>query len=156
MKKNRIYADTSVIGGVFDDEFSSASKRFFDEALMGKHIILISVITERELRRAPLQVVQFANNLPRNLVESIDVSKEMVDLTDAYMSSKIVSEKYYDDAAHVAVATVTRADAIISWNFRHMVKLEKIQAFNAVNLNLGYPTITILTPREVISYEKEI
>jgi len=156
MKKNRIYADTSVFGGVFDDEFSLPSKRFFDEVLMGKHIVLVSEITEQELRRAPLKVVEFANGLPAGSIEAVAITREMIDLTDAYIAAKIVSEQWYDDAAHIAIATVAKADAIISWNFRHMVKWEKIRAYNSVNLNLGYALINIFTPREVISYEKEI
>jgi hypothetical protein len=46
---------------------------------------------------------------------------------------------------------VVRADVIVSWNFWHIVKREKIRAFNAVNLAAGYPLMTILSPREAMT-----
>jgi predicted nucleic acid-binding protein len=154
MKKNRIFVDTSVFGGVFDIEFSGISRRFFDEVREGKHIVLLSETTSRELVRAPIYIQQFYADLPANYIEKIDTNREIVDLTDAYLAAKVVSKRWIDDASQVATATVARADALVSWNFKHMVKWEKIRGFNAVNLKLGYPIMTIFTPREVISDEK--
>jgi len=56
---------------------------------------------------------------------------------------------------HVALATVNRADAIISWNFKHIVRLDKIKAYNLVNTKNGYGVVTILSPKEVIIDEEE-
>jgi len=53
---------------------------------------------------------------------------------------------------HIAVATVQRADILVSWNFCHTVRLSRIRAFNAVNLRLGYPALEIRSPLE-IDYE---
>jgi len=156
VKRNRIYADTSVFGGVFDDEFAAFSRRFFDDVLSGKHIVLISQITLRELGRAPLRVRRLLRGLPPEYVETILIMREMIDLTNAYIAAKVVAHRWFDDAAHVAAATVSKADVIISWNLRHLVKWERIRAFNAVNLNLGYPMMTIFTPREVVNDEKEV
>lgn len=78
------------------------------------------------------------------------------ELRDAYLAAKVVGPRWSDDAAHVATATVARADLIVSWNFRHLVKWEKIRKFNAVNLAMGYPVMTILSPREVIRDDEEL
>jgi predicted nucleic acid-binding protein len=156
MKKNRIYADTSVFGGVFDPEFAGVSTRFFDEVRRGRHILLVSDITQQELEDAPLRVRQVLVDLPENMIETHVFNREMGELREAYLSAKVVERRWRDDASHVAVATVVRADLIVSWNFRHMVKWEKIRAFNAVNLVMGYPMVTILSPREVISDEKDL
>ena len=123
---------------------------------MGRHVVLVSEVTNRELSRAPLNIQQFAAQLPAGAVENVATTQEMVDLTYAYIAAGVVSRQWLDDAAQVAVATLSRADALVSWNFRHLVKLDKIRAFNAVNVRFGYPLITILSPREVISDEKEI
>jgi hypothetical protein len=48
------------------------------------------------------------------------------------------------------VATVTRADAIVSWNFKHIVRLDKMKAYNQVNLMNGYGILTIISPKEVL------
>jgi hypothetical protein len=109
--------------------------------------LLISEITARELESAPLQVRRFVADLPGRSIEIPPFTTEMAVLRDAYMSAGVVDPQLRDDAAHVAVATVVRADLMIFWNLRHLVKWEKIRAFNAVNLKLGYPMITILSPR---------
>ncbi len=58
------------------------------------------------------------------------------------------------DAVHVAAATVAGADVILSWNFKHIVNFSRIRRFNSVNVALGYRTMTILSPMEVV-YEDE-
>ena len=118
--------------------------------------MILSEIVDRELEGAPFYVRQFVADLPVGRTESVAFSDEMADLRDAYLSAKVVTNRFKDDAAHVASATVVRVDLIISWNFRHMVKWERIRAFNAVNLTLGYPMMTIMSPREVISDEKDL
>jgi hypothetical protein len=54
---------------------------------------------------------------------------------------------------HIALATIAEVDALVSWNFRHIVRLDKIRLFNAVNVELGYRALSILSPREVITHE---
>jgi len=53
------------------------------------------------------------------------------------------------DALHIALATVARVDVLVSWNFKHIVNLKRIHAYNAVTLKKGYPLLEIRTPREV-------
>ena len=57
------------------------------------------------------------------------------------------------DAQHIAIATVGRVDVLVSWNFNHIVNLQRIHGDNSVNLRQGHPMIEILTPREVLSDE---
>jgi len=74
---------------------------------------------------------------------------EIALLAEAYIAAGVVGAKWYEDCLHVAFATVARADAIVSWNFKHIVRLDRIRAFNAVNLPEGYGVITIISPKEV-------
>jgi hypothetical protein len=74
----------------------------------------------------------------------------MLDLTEKYMAENIVSEQYASDALHIAIATVLGVDVLVSWNFKHIVNLNKIRLFNAVNLREGYGILDIRTPQEVI------
>ena len=75
-------------------------------------------------------------------------------MRDAYLAAKILGSRWADDAAHVAAATVARADAIVSWNFQHIVRLDRMKAYNQVNLLDGYGILTIVTPKEVLSDDK--
>jgi hypothetical protein len=59
------------------------------------------------------------------------------------------------DAQHIAIATVARVDVLVSWNFRHIVNLQRIRGYNSVNLRMGYPMIEIRTPREVLADEQD-
>ena len=65
------------------------------------------------------------------------------------MAAGVVGPKWVDDATHVAAATVARADAIVSWNFKHIVRLDKIRAYNEINHAMGFGSLTILSPKEV-------
>ncbi|HPA44701.1 MAG TPA: PIN domain protein [bacterium] len=156
IRKTRIYADTSVFGGVADEEFKTIAFRFFEEVHAGRYALIISEITARELRDAPVVVRQFVSTLPEDAVEDLPFTPEMLELRNAYLSAKVVGQRWSDDAAHVAAATVARADLIVSWNFRHIVNWDKIRSFNSVNLRLGYPLMTILSPREVIANEEDL
>jgi len=60
-----------------------------------------------------------------------------------------LTPKSKNDATHVAIATVERVDAIVSWSFKHIVRLDRIKAYNQVNFQNGYGMIQILSPREI-------
>ncbi len=46
-------------------------------------------------------------------------------------------------------ATVAEVDLLVTWNFLHIVRFDKIRLFSAVNLELGYRALAIYSPREV-------
>ncbi len=145
----RIYADTSVIGGVHDPEFADDSRRFVKGVRAGRFILLVSEIVVAELRDAPKSVRRILPSLPATSVEPVEVSEEVLTLRDAYLDASIVGEQWSDDAAHVAAATMARADAIVSWNFTHIVRLDKMKAYNRVNEREGYDSLTIISPTEL-------
>lgn len=64
-----------------------------------------------------------------------------------------MTPKYLLDGQHIAVATVQRVDVLVSWNFRHIVNLQRAQGYNSVNLRPGYPLLEIRSPREVLYYD---
>jgi len=74
-------------------------------------------------------------------------------LSKKYIEEKAVSEKYLVDAQHIALATINHVDVLISWNFKHIVNLRRIQLYNSINLKYGYPLVEIRSPREVIDEE---
>ncbi len=152
MKNIRVYVDTSVFGGVFDDEFKKASLLFFEQVKLNLFEVFISPIVQNEISLAPQQIQDFyAEILP--LTKIMDISDEALVLRDSYLESNIVSKKYSNDALHVALATTSRCSIIVSWNFKHIVHFEKIALYNAINILEGYQQISIYSPLEVISYE---
>lgn len=153
MKKLRIYIDTSVIGGCFDEEFVHWSKQLIAEINKGLKVAVISDLTRQELDMAPERVKQVLFSL--NNVEDVTLSQEAEDLAKLYVQHGAVTQKHIVDAQHIAIATVERIDALVSWNFKQIVNLDKIHLFNSLNLKFGYPVLEIRSPREVID-EKDI
>ncbi len=85
----------------------------------------------------------------------VSISPELLALRDAYVQASVVGPRWLNDAAHVVAATIARADAMVSWNFKHIVRLEKMKGYNQVNLLNGYGILTSITPREVRLHEPE-
>lgn len=151
MRKNlRVYADTSVIGGCFDPEFREHSRALLGMVRDGRVILLLSELLSIELRRAAEEVQAVLADLPSEQVEPLAIGDEAEALRDAYLAAGIVGPRHSNDALHVALATVARCDVLVSWNVRHIVQLDKIRAFNAVNLREGYLPIEIRSPREIV------
>ncbi len=147
--KPRIYVDTSVIGGCEDDEFREASIALFETFRRGDATLVISEVTLRELETAPPRVRDVAIQVTEAHLETLAESPEAYHLADAYIASGAIGPIHYSDALHVAIASLGKVDVIVSWNFRHMVSWNRIQAYNSVNRNLGYPAIDIRTPEEI-------
>ena len=150
MKQLRVYVDTSVFGGCFDDEFSGPSRKLFEEVRQGRFVVLVSAASFRELEHAPPQVRSVLTDLSDACLDVVPPSQEILDLRDAYVAAGVVGAASLVDAEHIAAASVAGADLIVSWNFKHIVHFDKIRGYHAVNLVRGYGLIPIHSPREVI------
>lgn len=150
----RVYVDTCVFGGAFDDEFATASARFFALAEQGAFLLYVSAIVMLELTDAPPHVIEMVTAM-RDHLSILDITPEMYALQQRYLDAGILTPKWEDDALHVAMATVSRCDVMVSWNFKHIVNYRKIHQYNQVNQSLGYQPIEIRTPEEVIDYDNQ-
>lgn len=150
MKQLRVYADTSVFGGCFDEEFAEPSSKFFDLVRDGRFHLVVSAVTAEELSGAPEHVRAVLDRAPREHLEYHEISEAMERLHDAYLEAGILSAINDADALHVAAATVVDVDMIVSWNFKHIVHYDKIRGFNAVNRLNGYKLVEIYSPLEVV------
>lgn len=129
----RVYFDTSVFGGCFDDEFKSASIKLFDAVRDRKLLILISETVIKELALAPPPVRELANSMAPEFIETVEIDMQTQELMEAYLSAGILTRRSIDDATHIAAATIACADAIVSWNFKHIVRLDRIKGYNDAN-----------------------
>ncbi len=150
-----IYIDTSVYGGYFDKEFEKETKPFFERIFEKRIHIIVSEILELELYRAPDSVQDFFESLPTELIERIELTDEARDLSEKYIFEKVVGKTSRADCQHIALATINKADVLASWNFKHIVNLERIRGYNSINFREGYQMIEIRTPKEIFSYEND-
>jgi predicted nucleic acid-binding protein len=148
----KVYADTSVFGGVFDEEFAEPSKEFFDEAKSGRFDLIVSAVVQAEIALAPEEVQKFFRQVVKE-AEIAELTQKVLELRNAYLNAGVVTPKSIDDAAHVALATMSGCCMIVSWNFKHIVHFQKIPKYNAVNALNGYRTIEIFSPSQVIDYD---
>jgi hypothetical protein len=153
--KRRIYTDTSVIGGCLDVEFEDASRQLLDMFKTGEAILVLSDLTLLELQEAPARVRAVLVEVPEAHRESVELTEEAALLAQRYIDAGVIGAAKCVDAQHIAIATISRVEVLVSWNFRHIVNLPRIRGYNAVNLRDGYPLLEIRTPQEVIRYEEE-
>lgn len=154
MRPIRLYLDTSVIGGCCDEEFKAASLKLLDEVRNGKSVGVISDIVLQELAEAPPNVSALVMKSANIRWEYVEEDSDAEQLAQGYLDAGVVPQRFRNDCRHVAVATVCEVDVLVSWNFRHIVRYDKIRMFNAVNLAQGYRTLEIRSPLEVVRYEE--
>ena len=153
--KQRLYIDTSVFGGYFDEEFEEFTKPLFVKISNGDLKLLFSTVTQDELENAPLQVRDLVKHLKAEYTEFIEETEEAAELALQYIIEKVVGQTSYADCLHIALATIYRADFLISWNFKHMLNVQRIMGYNSVNLKNGYKQLEIRSPRELMTYEDD-
>jgi predicted nucleic acid-binding protein len=149
MIRPRIYVDTSIIGGCLDSKFEKYSNQLFEEFITGKKKLVISDLVLFELEGAPRNVKEILNRVPEENIEYIFLNEESISLANSYLKERVIGENSLSDARHIAIATVERVDVLVSWNFKHIVNLNRIHLINSVNLKLGYPMLEIRSPLEV-------
>lgn len=153
--KQRFYFDTSVFGGVFDEEFEETSIQLFEKVKLGQIVCLYSDLTEGELFGAPKEIKAFFEGLPGEYLEKLPITDEAIKLANHYIDEKVVGKTSFNDCVHIAVATIQKADILVSWNFKHIVNVYRIRGYNSVNLKAGYQTLEIRSPNDIIGYEAE-
>jgi len=149
-----LYLDTSVIGGYFDAEWMKGTRELWRLMELGLYRFVTSIVTPRELLRAPEQVrALFTTTFTKESI--LPVPDEAKQLAAAYIRQGILPEKYTDDAQHVAACTVAGIEYLVSWNFKHLVNAERKKGFNGTNLLHGYRNVSIVTPQEFIYEDRE-
>jgi len=146
----KIYTDTSVIGGCFDTEFKEWSNALFQEFVVGTQQIMLSDLTLQELEFARDEIRSKVNEIPNENRIALGVGDEAIKLAETYISEGALTNKSYNDALHIALATINNSDVLASWNFKHIVNLDRIRLYNSINFRLGYKMIEIRTPREIL------
>jgi len=151
--KQRFYFDTSVFGGIFDEEFEDATLQLFERVNLGLIICIYSDLTETELLNAPEKIRDYFKKLPKENLEHVIVNDEILTLASKYIDEKVVGQTSFDDCVHIATATINKADILVSWNFKHIVNVYKIRGYNSINLRSNYQPLEIRSPKEIIEYE---
>ena len=122
----KIYLDTSIFNFAVSTQDVPDEKelthKFLDDILQGAVLGYISVLVIEEIRKAPQkkqdEILKVVSQFP---LESLPLMDEVGVLAERYIQEKVIPEKERNDAIHIAVTSVYNLDAIVSWNFEHMV-----------------------------------
>ena len=151
--KLRIYFGTSVFGGVFGKEFEEATLQLFERVKLGQIVWVYSDLTESELLDAPEKVKNYFKSLSKKNIERVIVSDEILTLASKYVNEKVVGQTSFDDCVHIAEATLSKVDILVSWNFKHIVNVYRIRGYNSINIRSNYQSLEIRSPKEIFEYE---
>jgi len=153
--KQRIYIDTSVVGGYFDEEFKEVTIKLFERLNNNEIIFVVSDLLDLELINAPQQVREHLLQYSVDKFQRVELTEEAIKLAETYIDEKVVGRTSLEDCRHIAMATIHKVDVLASWNFKHIVNLDRIKGYNSVNLRLGYSMIEIRSPKDLVNYEND-
>ncbi len=158
MKKLKLYIETSVWGFLFADdalEKKAATELFFNEIEYGNYEIFVSETVNEEIRFAPGAKREILFELIRKYDPVLlEKDEEVQYLAEMYVKNGVLTEKHFNDLLHLAYSSIYGMNALISWNLTHIVKMGTQDLCNSTNLALGYHTIQVRTPQEVVKVEK--
>ncbi len=112
--------------------------------------MLLSRVIDIELSNAPQYVKELALSIPDDQIEFLETTHEATELADTYIKENVVGETCRADCLHIALATLNNADILVSWNFKHIVNVNRIRGYNSVNYRHGHKLLEIRTPREIL------
>lgn len=148
--KPSIYLDTSIYGGYFDVEFEEFTKPLFDRIRKLDFNLFYSDLVQEELANSPDKVKELVQSLSSEITFNISTNEEALNLAKSYIDEKVVGKTSFADCVHIALATIHKVDYLISWNFKHIVNVDRIRGYNSVNLRNGYSILEIRSPREFL------
>ena len=117
---------------------------------LGQIKAVISEVTESEILKARKEIRDFYTSIPKDSIEFVEITEDSVLLADAYINENVVGKSSRDDCLHIGIATVSRVDILVSWNFKHIVNIYRIRGYNSVNLKFGFPALEIRSPKEIV------
>ena len=143
--KKTLFFDASVWGGYYDDVFTEDTRKLFHDVKSGMYSVIVSDLVIEELENAPQKIKDLLKEIKHRLVEVTDECKS---LADEYIKEKVVGETNKNDCNHISTATINNIDYLVSWNFKHIVNVGRIDGYNSVNMRNGYKCLEIRSPRE--------
>ena len=112
--KQRIFIDTTVLGGYFDEEFKEATRSFFERFENNEIIFIVSDLLDVELIGAPKNVKELLHNYSADKFERIELTEDAIKLANTYIDEKVVGKTSLEDCRHIAMATINKVDVLAS------------------------------------------
>ena len=80
----------------------------------------------------------------------LDLTQEASDLAQKIVGPGMIPPRYYEDALHVAVATVNGVEYLLTWNLTHIANATLRRGYEQEIRSEGYDPPIICTPEELL------
>ena len=159
MRKLKLYLDTSVISHLFAEDAPDKmrdSNSLWNDFIDAKHEIFISPVVASEIEKCsePKQSMMF-EKLQKIKFHVLEETDEVKSLANEYIKGGVLGEKSKNDCMHIAFAVIYNCDAIVSWNFKHLVNFKTINKVRIVNTIQRYKEIGIISPTMLVEGDDE-
>jgi len=147
MARLKIYIDTSILSAYFDFRKPMRqlmTQKWFQNDLKSLSPFVSTLVLE-ELNAHPDEAIkrEMFDLIDRNAVEVLEINDTVIKIAAAYRKEAIPQE--VNDSIHLSAATYYKLDAVVSWNFKHIVNLKTIKAIHDVNRAQGFAPVEIIT-----------
>ena len=153
--KPRVYVETSVISYLVARPsrdmliFSRQEQTHLWWDSVDKSVLTISDLVILEISRGDALAAARRLEIASTLI-NLPYDSQAQALSVRLMNAGLVPQTEAEDALHIAQATLTRCDYILSWNFAHFVNPQaKIRLFTMLN-HWGYRSPLLVTPQELL------
>jgi len=152
--KLKIYLDTSVISARFDDRNPGRkvlTENFFHHVTESNQFeIYISDLTMDEITKTKNLELKKQMQLCASFFTVLrSDTQEVITLVNQLLQHQAVPQQSREDAFHIAIAVVAGIDYLLSWNFKHIVRLKTKDIVRMVTTVQGYKPINIIAPTEL-------
>jgi len=152
--RHRIYLDTSVLSHLYADdapEQMDSTWRLWEKCVAGDYKVFVSPVVFSELSDAPEpKRNQIFEAMKSVAIETLLASDAVERLAKNYIEDNVLSQKHYNDCLHLAYATIYECDALVSWNFKHLVRTSTNKGVRVVNSTNQYKEIGIVSPDKLL------
>jgi predicted nucleic acid-binding protein len=157
VKKLRLYLDTSIISYLDQPdapERMAETRRLWERIKAGEYDVVISSVVNAEINKCQPAKRHILNGYLNEITyDTVPVNEKTVEVAERFVNLGILKEKSFDDCQHIAAAIVSECDAIVSWNFRHIVNANTMRGVKAVTALEGYDDLWIFTPSILLGGE---
>ncbi|MFH0924549.1 MAG: PIN domain-containing protein [bacterium] len=155
MEKQKIYLDTSVISAYFDIKKpvrQIITQKWIENDIKDYEVFIPTLVIDEINHNTNIDLKNKMLNLLNDLsVEVLEVNDEILRLSERYR--KDVLNKEINDTIHIAVASFNKINAIVSWNFRHIVNLKTIEKIHKVTVSNDLPIIEVISIENIGGYK---
>ncbi len=153
--KETVYIETSIIGYLTARPTSNlivaanmqTTKSWWDNKRDNFDIYISEIVIE-EVSRGDSEMAAQRLSIVKDF-PSLEVTKISVKLASEFIAKSNLPPSAYDDAIHIAIATINELDYLLTWNCKHIANAQIQKKLREIAESFSYKLPTICTPVEL-------